>query len=334
MKLTVSHKNGSYDIILERGALSRLHEYAKLDRRVLIVTDEGVPAVHVEKVLAQCPQGSVFTAPQGEGAKSFPVLEQISTRLLRERFSRSDLVIAVGGGVVGDLAGFAASCYMRGIDFINIPTTSLSQIDSGIGGKTAINLDGVKNSIGAFYQPRLVLVDPDTLQTLPPRHFANGMVEAVKAGLIADSELFTLFEEEDPAEKVEEIIFRSLSVKKRVVEEDEQEKGLRKMLNFGHTIGHGVESVYGLAGLLHGEAVAVGMIPMLEDEPLRDRLRAVFQKLSIDPDMPYDPEQVYDVMTRDKKTHGGRITIVKVKTPGEAYFEDVPMEELKQYLTR
>lgn len=332
MKLNVTHKSGSYDILLERGALSRLSQYANLERKVLVVTDEGVPSAYLEQVLAQCPQGYSLVVSQGEGSKSFPVLESICQKLLQEAFSRSDLIIALGGGVVGDLAGFAAACYMRGIDFINIPTTSLSQIDSGIGGKTAINLDGVKNSIGAFYQPKLVLADPDTLKTLPPRHFANGMVEAVKAGLIGDRELFELFEREDPQANADEIIYRSLCVKKRVVEEDEQEKGLRKILNFGHTIGHGVESVYGLSGLLHGEAVAVGILPMLGGNALRDRVRAVFQKLQINPDMPFDSQKVYEVMTRDKKTHGGRITIVKVDVPGEAYLEDIPIEELLYYL--
>lgn len=237
-----------------------------------------MPEEHVRTVMEQCANATVMTVQHGEGAKSFPVFEDVCRKLLALKFGRRDLLIAVGGGVVGDLGGFAAACYMRGIRFVNMPTTSLSQIDSSIGGKTAINLDGVKNSIGAFYQPELVVADPDVLSTLPRRHLNNGLVEAVKAGLIGDAALFSLFEETDVYSRIDEIIYRSLCVKKRVVEQDEKETGLRKTLNFGHTIGHGVESVYGLSGLLHGESVAVGMLPMIGNSALRERVRKDFQK--------------------------------------------------------
>lgn len=327
----------SYDIRLERGALGELARYVKLDRKVLLVTDAGVPQEHIDRVMAQLPDGTLFVAPQGEEAKSFPVLQQICAKMLEERFTRKDLVLALGGGVVGDLAGFAASCYMRGVDFVNIPTTTLSQIDSSIGGKTAINLNGVKNCVGAFYQPKLVLIDSDTLRTLPQRHFRNGLVEAVKAGLIADAELFRLFEQEDYADHLDEIIRRSLEMKRRVVEEDEKEQGLRRILNFGHTIGHGVESIYGLEGgkadgLLHGEAVAVGIPPMITDPALRERARAVLRRLEIDCDLEYDAERVYDVMTRDKKAHGKTISIVQVSVLGRAEVTDIPMESIREYL--
>lgn len=327
----------SYDIHLERGGLGHLGQYIRLDRKVLVVTDAGVPKEHVDRVMAQLVQGTLFTAPQGEAAKSFAVLEQICATMLQQRFTRTDLIIALGGGVVGDLAGFAASCYMRGVDFVNIPTTTLSQIDSSIGGKTAINLNGVKNCVGAFYQPKLVLIDSDTLHTLPYRHFCNGLVEAVKAGLIADAELFCLLEQENIADHLDEIIRRSLEVKRRVVETDETEQGLRRILNFGHTIGHGVESVYGLEGgkpdgLLHGEAVAVGCLPMILDDGLRERVRAVFRRLSIDCDMDYDADRVYDVMTRDKKAHGKTISIVQVSAPGQADIVELPMESVRIYM--
>lgn len=337
MKLHIELGEKSYDILLLRGGLSHLSDFFDVNRPVMLVTDEGVPKIHVETVLRQLPQGFLFTAPQGEAAKSFPVFEKLCSELLRARFSRNDLILALGGGVIGDLAGFAAASYMRGIDFINLPTTTLSQIDSSIGGKTAINLDGVKNIIGAFHQPRLVLVDSDTLNTLPARHFNNGLVEAVKAGLIGDTALFSLFEGEDIPSHIDEIILRSLQVKKRVVEEDETEQGLRKTLNFGHTIGHGVEGVYGLEGglpegLLHGEAVAVGILPMIEDASLRERTRRVFERLSINPDLEYDSERVYEVMTRDKKAHSGMITAVLVKRCGEAVLKDILLSGLREYL--
>lgn len=327
----------SYDILLQAGCTRDLSSCFSPSRKVLIVTDAGVPRASVEEIRAQLPGSEIFTAPQGESAKSFPVLTSICTRLLELRFTRRDLILAFGGGVVGDLAGFAAACYMRGIDFVNIPTTTLSQIDSSIGGKTAINLAGVKNCIGAFHQPRLVLVDTAQLRTLPPRHFRNGLVEAVKAGLIGDPALFELFEREDWESHIEEIIRRSLEVKRRVVEADETEQGLRRILNFGHTIGHGIESIYGLEGgkpdgLLHGEAVARGILPMIEEPALRDRTRRVLEKLQQDCTWDYDKQRVFDVITCDKKSNGSTISIVKVPSLGEARIEEIPMEAIRSYL--
>ncbi len=221
--------------------------------QIFILSDDAVPKCHQQTVQQQFPDSYLHIVKHGEGAKSFAVLEDCLTQMLRQNFSRKDLVIALGGGVIGDLAGFVAATYMRGIDFINIPTTTLSQIDSSIGGKVAINLDGIKNCVGAFYQPKMVLIDPLVLNTLPKRHFYNGLVEAVKAGLIQDEELFTLFERDEL--DIEQIIYRSLLVKKYVVEQDETEQGLRKILNFGHTIGHAYESYYQLHDYYHGECV-------------------------------------------------------------------------------
>ncbi len=328
----------SYDIIVERGALGRLSAWTDTSRKALIVTDDGVPEQYVRTVAAQFPKGTPVVVKQGEGAKSFPVFRFLCEKLLELKFSRSDVVVALGGGVMGDLAGFAAASYMRGIGFLNLPTTTLSQIDSSIGGKVAINLNGVKNCVGAFYQPELVVADSDVFASLSRRHYCNGLAEAVKAGLIGDSGLFELFESGDIDSRIDEIVLRSLAVKKAVVEQDEKEQGLRKLLNLGHTIGHGVESVCGLRaeqgepGLFHGEAVAVGMLPMIDDAGLRERTKRVFERLGIDTDIPYDPDQVYEVMTRDKKAHGGSITIVRVKEPGEAYLQDIPVSGLMKYL--
>lgn len=266
MQLSVNLKEKSYDIIIEHGVLNRIGDFADLNRKVLIISDTGVPMEYVNTVMKQCPQGYYHIVQQGEGAKSFPVYEELCRKLLELNFTRTDCIIALGGGVIGDLAGFVASTYLRGIEFIGIPTTTLSQIDSSIGGKVAINLEHVKNIIGCFYHPSVVLIDPETLKTLPKRHFVNGLVEAVKAGLIYDASILDLFEHGNPETQVDEIIYRSLLVKKAVVEQDEKEQNLRKILNFGHTLGHGIESVYGLSELLHGECVAIGMIPMLEDE--------------------------------------------------------------------
>ena len=332
MQLSVNLKDISYQIQIQSGVLSRVGQYVDLNRKVLIVSDDGVPAEYVETVRRQCPLGSCHIVRQGEGAKSFPVYREVCSKLLALNFTRGDCVIALGGGVIGDLAGFVAATYLRGIEFVGIPTTTLSQIDSSIGGKVAINLDGVKNIIGNFYHPSVVLIDPDTLKTLPRRHFVNGLVEAVKAGLIYDASILELFENGDPFLQVQEIIYRSLLVKKAVVEQDEKERDLRKILNFGHTLGHGIESVYGLSGLLHGECVAIGMLPMIEDEALKQRVLRIYDKLGLRSDVDYDPERVFDVMQKDKKALRDAITVVKVAQAGKATLQTVSLQDLYRFL--
>ncbi|MBO6013923.1 MAG: 3-dehydroquinate synthase [Oscillospiraceae bacterium] len=314
----------SYDILIERGCLARAGSELDLDRRVLVVTDEGVPAEYAEAVADQCGQATVCRVPQGERSKSLQMFERLLSEMLKNGFTRSDCVCAVGGGVVGDLSGFAASCYMRGIDFYNVPTTVLAQVDSSIGGKTAVNLDGVKNTVGAFWQPKKVLIDPDTLKTLSPRHTANGLAEALKAGLIADEKLFTLFETGEAVRDPETVLTAALRVKKKVVETDEKETGLRKILNFGHTIGHGIESV---TGLLHGECVALGMIPMCT-ESVRTRLLPVLAELGLPTEVKADPKAVYAAMLHDKKAAHGRITVVRVERAGDCLLEDIRPEDL------
>ena len=173
-KLTMNLGERSYDIIVKRGSLENLYQFARLDRRVAVVTDSGVPAQYAQMVADQCKDATIITVPQGEASKSFKILETVLRQMLDFGMGRGDLVVAVGGGVVGDLAGFAASIYMRGIDFINCPTTTLSMIDSSIGGKTAVDLGDTKNIVGAFWQPKLVIVDPDTLSTLPRRPCGTG----------------------------------------------------------------------------------------------------------------------------------------------------------------
>ena len=181
-KMTIHMNLGkdSYDIIVQRGILACANQHLNLNRRVLVVTDTGVPKEYADTIAKQCKESFIYTVEMGEASKSIEVFEKLLHAMLNNGFSRNDCVVAVGGGVVGDLAGFAASTYMRGIDFYNIPTTLLSQIDSSIGGKTAINFGGVKNIVGSFYQPKMVVIDPELLKTLPPRQFSNGLAEAIK----------------------------------------------------------------------------------------------------------------------------------------------------------
>ena len=319
---------GGYDIYLERGALDRAGELLGLDRKVLVVTDSGVPAKYAEKVAAQCKDPYVVTVKQGEGSKSFSVLEELCTTLLEKGFTRSDCVIAVGGGVVGDLSGFAAASFMRGIDFYNIPTTVLSQVDSSIGGKVAINLGGVKNIVGAFYQPRAVLIDPDVLETLPARQISNGLAEAVKMALCFDAELFELFERGEALSRIETVIERSLMIKKSVVEQDERETGLRRVLNFGHTLGHGIEGEASLRDLYHGECVSLGMIPMCSPE-VRRRLLPVLTSLSLPTVIEGDLQKILSIVSHDKKCEGSDISVVYVNEVGQFEMKKLPTEEWK-----
>ena len=305
----------SYDIVVERGLLANAAKHLNLDRRALIVTDTGVPVSYSKTIAGQCKQSVIYTVEEGEGSKSMEVFGRLLQTMLDHGFSRKDCVIAVGGGVVGDLSGFAASAYMRGIDFYNIPTTLLSQIDSSIGGKTAINFGGVKNIVGAFYQPRKVLIDPELLKTLPKRQIANGLAEAIKMALTSDEGLFDLFENRDMESNLEEIIIRSLNIKKSVVEQDEKESGLRKILNFGHTIGHGIESCEGMSGLYHGECVALGMLPMCGKET-RARLVEVLKKCGLYRELEYDWEKITEAAFHDKKADGDSVTVTMVNAPG------------------
>lgn len=332
MKLHVDLKENGYDILLERGSLSKVKEYVNLNRKVMVISDEGVPLEYATKILAQCEEGYLHVVKQGEDSKSLPVFQEINEDLLQHQFSRQDCIIALGGGVVGDLSGYVAASYMRGIEFIQIPTTTLSQIDSSIGGKVAINLKEVKNIIGAFYQPKMVIIDPETLTTLPKRHYINGLIEAIKAGLIYDKELFELFEQGDIYRDIDTIIYRALLVKKDVVEKDEKEQHLRKILNFGHTIGHAIESYYHLEEYLHGECVAMGMLYFIKEEALKNSVLALYQKLGIKESAPYDEEEVYAILCKDKKAHRGEITVVEVSSLGHADLVDKKTAEVRALL--
>lgn len=314
MELKMELGARSYRITIESGALHRARESFNLDRRVLIVTDSGVPADYAQAIAAQCHAPTVVTLPQGEVSKNLSNFEYLLTRMLECGFTRTDCVVAVGGGVVGDLSGFAAACYMRGIDFYNVPTTLLAQVDSSIGGKTAVDLCGVKNCVGAFWQPRGVLIDPNVLSTLPRRQLANGMAEAIKVSLTSDAALFEQFERADTP-CLETVILRALTVKQQVVEQDECESGLRKILNFGHTLGHGIESAAGLGGLLHGECVALGMLPMCAAD-VRAQLLPVLQKIGLPTTLQTDPNEILAAVCHDKKCDGETVSYIWVPQVG------------------
>ena len=327
MKLYMDLKENSYDIVIERGILSRAGEELNVNRRVLIVTDSGVPAQYAKTVADRCKEPLIYTVSEGEGSKSLEMFGKLLQTMLDHGFSRNDCVVAVGGGVVGDLSGFAASAYMRGIDFYNIPTTLLSQIDSSIGGKTAINLGNVKNIVGALYQPKKVLIDPELLNTLPKRQISNGLAEAIKMALTSDAELFSILETKEISQNIDEIIYRSLLVKKEVVEQDEKEAGLRKILNFGHTIGHGIESSGNLLELYHGECVALGMIPMCH-ESIRPRVIAVLKKCNLYRRIDFQWERIANAAFHDKKADGDLVSVTTVPAVGTFIQQTMKCSEL------
>ncbi|MBR3241437.1 MAG: 3-dehydroquinate synthase [Parasporobacterium sp.] len=331
MIISLNLKEDSYEIALGRGNLEKAGELLNLDRKVLIVTDDGVPAVYAETVARQCEKAIVVTLASGEASKNLENFRRLLSAMLKESFTRKDCVVAVGGGVIGDLSGFAAACYMRGIDFYNIPTTLLSQVDSSIGGKTAIDLDGVKNIVGAFYQPKKVLIDPDTLKTLDERQISAGLAEAIKMSLTSDPVLFAKIRASQNLENdLEEIIAGALKIKRDIVEKDPKEQGVRKILNFGHTIGHGIESFYE-GKLLHGECVALGMLPMC-GEGVRKELIPVLEKYHLPTTVEADADQLMPFILHDKKMQKEKVQAVFVNQIGSFEIRETTPEEIRRYI--
>ncbi len=331
MIISVKTSQGSYDIVLQRGVLQNAGEHLNLNRKVLVVTDSGVPKQYAETLAKSCKTPKIFTIPAGEQSKNIDTYTELLKVLVKEDFTRTDCIVAVGGGVVGDLSGFAAASFMRGIDFYNVPTTVLSQVDSSIGGKTAIDFMGLKNIVGAFYPPKKVLIDPDTLKTLPPRQIANGLAEAVKMAATHSEALFALFEQKNPLENIDEIIEKALQIKKAVVEADEREGGLRKVLNFGHTLAHALESVNALSHYYHGECVAVGMLPMCSAS-VRVRLKPVLEKLGLPTELSANADEIIEACRHDKKAAGDEITVVFVPEIGTFELRKIPFTQYEEMI--
>lgn len=327
MELTVKTSMGNYNIVIERGSLNRLSQYCKTEKKALIVTDSGVPFEYAEAVSKQFKKSVIKVIPQGEKSKSFETYRELLSVLSENEFSRADCVVAVGGGVVGDLSGFTAATYMRGIDFYNIPTTLLSQVDSSIGGKTAIDFGGYKNTVGAFYQPKAVIIDSDVLKTLSKRQFNNGLAESIKMAATSDKELFELIKNQNAEDIIDTVIERSLRIKKAVVEEDEKELGLRKVLNFGHTAGHAIETAAGLSDYLHGECVSMGMLAFSSDN-VRQELLAVLKKYDLPVKFDFSPDEILSALRHDKKAKANGVNVVFVNEIGSFEFKFLTFDEL------
>jgi 3-dehydroquinate synthase len=336
--LRVDLKEDSYDILIEKGILGKIGpELAKRlsCRKWMIVTDENVDSLYGERVADSIRNAGLTVSklilPPGEGTKSLKMLEKVYSALCEAGITRSDGLIALGGGVIGDLAGFAASTYLRGIPYVQVPTSLLAQVDSAVGGKVAVDLPQGKNLAGSFYQPKCVLLDPQALESLPDRRFYDGMGEVIKYGCIRDEALFDLIAAHPGRAAItpylEEIVARCLTIKADIVSRDERDTGERMLLNFGHTLGHAIETLQGFEGYSHGEAVAAGMhlicrlaeekglTPEGTAERIKKCLEAYHLPVSVHLD---DPGALMAVMGRDKKNLEGTLRLVLLDCMGKA----------------
>ncbi|MEJ6521258.1 3-dehydroquinate synthase [Shewanella bicestrii] len=344
----------SYPIYIGQNLMSDSETLSRylLKKRILIVTNETVAPLYLKQIqdtMASFGEVSSVILPDGEQFKDLTHLDSIFTALLQRNYGRDSVLVALGGGVIGDMTGFAAACYQRGVDFIQIPTTLLSQVDSSVGGKTAVNHPLGKNMIGAFYQPQIVIIDTECLQTLPAREFAAGMAEVIKYGIMWDAEFFQWLENNVQALKsldTQALVYaisRCCEIKADVVSQDETEQGVRALLNLGHTFGHAIEAEMGYGNWLHGEAVAAGTVLAAQtaksmgliDESIVRRIVQLFHAFDLPVTAPesMDFDSFIKHMRRDKKVLGGQIRLVLPTAIGRAdVFSQVPESTLEQVI--
>ena len=346
--LTVNLPGRAYDIQIGRGLLAQAGEQAKAvlpsAKRIFVVTDTTVAPLYAQQV-EQSLSGAgyvvtVCAVPAGEHSKSAGQLARLWEQMMAAGLTRTDAVAALGGGVVGDLAGFAAATILRGVDFIQIPTTLLAQVDSSVGGKVAVDLEHGKNLAGAFWQPRLVLMDPDTLDTLDDKTFADGMAEVVKYGCILDRAFFDFLSQRPQRamlmEEIEYILYTCCNLKRMVVEEDERDTGKRMLLNFGHTVGHAYELAGHYETWTHGQAVAAGMVKAawlgvelgVTPEGVPQQLREVLTALGLPDAIPCTAEEYAAAIGLDKKGAGADITLILLRALGQAVPHKLPKSEV------
>ncbi len=330
MVITVKSNYGDYDIKIAKNSINSIKSFYKNQNRAVIITDDGVPKQWVESVLEQYENPLLIKVKSGEKSKSFSRVKKIIKQMLEENITRHDFIIALGGGVIGDLAGFVASTYMRGIQYINIPTTLLAQVDSSIGGKVAINFSDRKNIVGNFYPPKKVIVDSEVLSTLAHKDILCGIGEVIKYGCIADETIIESLKQENF--DFSELVIKCLNVKKRIVENDEFESSERKLLNFGHTIGHAVEILKGKK-ITHGHAVVIGMIKITSNEEIKKELIEVAKKFDFDVNVAFNNRKALEIIGNDKKTlNKNELEIVLLKKIGEAFIEKITFEDLQTIL--
>lgn len=345
--LRVNIPGREYDIVCRCGILDEAGQLLRpllKGELIAIITDSNVEPLYAQRLakslMHQGFKVAILEIPAGEGSKCPQILFQLWEQLMDVGLTRSDAVVALGGGVVGDLAGFAAATILRGVDFVQIPTTLLAQVDSSVGGKVAVDLEAGKNLAGAFYQPKMVIMDPDCLNTLPDRVFSDGMAEVIKYGCIWDSAFFHTLERlktrEAVMEQVEEILMTCCDIKRQVVEQDELDTGLRMILNFGHTLGHVYEKAYNYETYTHGEAVAAGMVAAarlgirmgITPAGTEDRLSALLRQFDLPVSIAASYEDYSNTLVKDKKSQGSSINLVVLPQLGEAGTVQLPQARL------
>lgn len=342
----------SYDIHVENGLLDRAGDYIRnltKSKTLAVISDSNVDALYGERLETTLKKAGFSTHrlvfPAGEEHKNAATLLMLYQKLSDAGVTRSDYVITFGGGVTGDLGGFAAATFLRGIPFIQIPTTIISQVDSSVGGKVGIDLPSGKNQAGSFYQPKGVLIDPQLLKTLPTRFIHDGMGEVIKYGCISDLKLFELLEKLDDHSIFpywEEIIERCCNCKARLVEQDVLDLGARMILNFGHTIGHAIEGYYGFGHYTHGEGVAVGMSMLtgvteemgLTKKGTTARLRKVLQRYGLPIDVDASAKDLFPYISNDKKMRGNQMTLIILKEIGQGRLLPLMADDLPQYIRK
>lgn len=333
--LRVNLGENSYNIIIS-DEFSKLDEFVGNYNKIVVVLDENVD-YYCGNILDNY-SAKKIVLPAGEKIKSHKYLIWLYEQLLNYNITRSDLIVALGGGVIGDLTGFAAATFLRGIDYIQIPTSLLAQVDSSVGGKVAINMPAAKNIIGSFYQPKLVFINPKFLSTLNPRFFADGMAEVIKYGCIASSELFELLKKDEL--DMADVVARCCDIKRGVVEQDQFDKGMRMVLNFGHTLGHSIEQYYDYKKYTHGEAVAIGMYSITcSSERLGITKKGTAEKIKellIKYQLPYEHDipisKLLGAMRLDKKKSGNKINIILLEDIGKAIIKEINIDELSLYM--
>ncbi|MBQ3053298.1 MAG: 3-dehydroquinate synthase [Clostridia bacterium] len=343
--ITVKGVSKPYDCIIGSGVISLLREKIKdvtKAKKILVVTDDNVDLLYGNRITELLTEGGFvcckYVFSNGEENKNMETVTNILEFAMENQISRSDCIIALGGGIVGDVAGFCASICLRGIDFIQIPTTFLAAIDSSVGGKTGVNLRGGKNLAGAFYQPKLVICDTDFLNTLSPEIFSDGTAEAIKYGVIFDKSLFEKLRK-DFSDDIENIISRCIYLKAQVVSQDEFDTGRRQLLNFGHTIGHAIEKCSNFT-ISHGRAVAIGMVMASRgaykmgytDKDNSIEIAKILNNNNLPVSSSFDIENLLDVMVRDKKRQGEEITLVIPEKIGKCVLKTIPVNSLKEFL--
>ena len=331
IKINIPIKDNSYNVFIKRGLLSDIDNYIDLNRQIVIITDDFIPKVYLNTIKQKMDNLIVFEVPQGETSKSMEITYSIISDMVDSNITRKCLIIALGGGVIGDLAGFIASIYMRGVDFIQIPTTLLAQIDSSVGGKVGINAPSMKNAIGSFYQPQLVLIDPNTLKTLSQREFSNGIAEMIKYGMISDKSLFLDLYEDKVLNNIEKYIEKCIKIKRDLVVKDVFDNGERQLLNYGHTIGHALEQ-YSNYNLLHGESISIGMALMSKKYRFYTDLVKLLQKYGLPHKYEYDSDKIYEFIQTDKKASMNILNIILVDKIGNSFINPIKIEKIKEYL--